>query len=109
MASQPTPPGNLHPPPRNKGLRAGLIKGNQWFTSPDHKALFLGGGTLQGGRLTGHKLNLNELLLGMVSWICFLGDFLMDSIPLDSQSNNHLRDMFQAFFAKNLSSSDVLF
>ena len=31
------------PPPRNKGLIAGLIKGNQWFISPDHKALFLGG------------------------------------------------------------------
>ena len=29
--------------PRNKGLIAGLIKGNQWLISPDHKALFLGG------------------------------------------------------------------
>ena len=28
--------------PRNKGLIAGLIKGNQWLISPDHKALFLG-------------------------------------------------------------------
>ena len=29
--------------------RLGLIKGNQWLTSPDHTALFLGGGTLGGG------------------------------------------------------------
>ena len=95
MASQPTPPA----PPRNKGLRAGLIKGNQSFISLDHKALFLGGGMLQGGRLTGHKLNVNELLLGTVCWICFLDDFLMDSISWDSsQSNNHLRDMFQNIF-----------
>ena len=34
--------------PRNKGLIAGLIKGNQWLISPNHKALFLGGGTLGG-------------------------------------------------------------
>ena len=32
MASQPTPP-LTYPPPRNKGLIAGLIKGNQWLTS----------------------------------------------------------------------------
>ena len=32
MASQPTPPGHVTPPPtRNKGLIAGLIKGNQWL------------------------------------------------------------------------------
>ena len=46
MAGQPTPPGP-RTPPRNKGLIAGLIKGNQWvFISPDHKGprLFLGGG-----------------------------------------------------------------
>ena len=42
MAGQPTPPGHV-PPPRNKGLIADLIKGNQWLISPDHKALFLGG------------------------------------------------------------------
>ena len=38
MAGQPTPI-------RNSGLNGlGLINGNQWvFTSPDHKALFLGG------------------------------------------------------------------
>ena len=27
----------------NKGLIAGLMKGNQWLISPDHKASFLGG------------------------------------------------------------------
>ena len=33
-------------PPRNNGLIAGLIKGNQWLIHPDHKAgdLFLGRG-----------------------------------------------------------------
>ena len=34
---------NLPPPTnplRNKRLIAGLIKGNQWLISPDHKALF---------------------------------------------------------------------
>ena len=44
-------------PPRNKGLIAGLIKGNQWLISPDHKAgYFLGEGTWPGGRgwLTSH-------------------------------------------------------
>ena len=42
MASQPTP---QRTPLRNKGLIAGLMKGNQWvFISPDHKALFLGVG-----------------------------------------------------------------
>ncbi len=43
MAIQSTPPGP-RTPPRNKGLIFGLIKGNQWLISPDHKALFLGGG-----------------------------------------------------------------
>ncbi len=37
------PPGHV-PPPRNKGLIAGLIKGNQWvFISPDHKAGYFWG------------------------------------------------------------------
>ena len=31
MANQPTPPGHVPPPKRNKGLMAGL-KGNQWLT-----------------------------------------------------------------------------
>ena len=38
--------------PRNKGLIAGLVKGNQWvFISPDHKGprLFLGGNVALGG------------------------------------------------------------
>ena len=39
MASQPTP--NLYTPPRNQGLIAGLIKGNQWLISPDHKAIVI--------------------------------------------------------------------
>ena len=39
MANQPT----LMHPSRNKGLIAGLTKGNQWLISPDHKALFLWG------------------------------------------------------------------
>ena len=37
------------PPPRNKGLIAGLIKGNQWLISPKNKALVLGGGLVRGG------------------------------------------------------------
>ena len=39
------PPPKLRLPPSNKGLIAGLIKGNQWvFINPDHKAgYFLGG------------------------------------------------------------------
>ncbi len=43
LAIQPTPP-NV-PPPTNKGLIAGLIKGfNQWvFISPDHKAGYFWG------------------------------------------------------------------
>ena len=43
LVIQPTPPRVTYPLPRNKGLIAGLIKGNQWLISPDHKALFLGG------------------------------------------------------------------
>ena len=47
MASQLTP---LTYPPRNKGLIAGLIKGNQRLMSPDHKAgYFFGGGYVWGG------------------------------------------------------------
>ena len=41
---------NLPPPMGTPGRIAGLIKGNQWLISPDHKALFLGGGGyLRGG------------------------------------------------------------
>ena len=43
------PPPGPRTPPRNKGLIAGLIKGNQWLISPDHKALFLGGVRGPGG------------------------------------------------------------
>jgi len=55
MAGQPTPP-NV-PPSGNKGLIAGLIKGNQWFS----QALIIrpassGGSTLGWGRLTSHDL-----------------------------------------------------
>ena len=45
MAGQLNLPPATKPPKRNKGLTAGLIKGNQWvFISPDHKGplLFLG-------------------------------------------------------------------
>ena len=42
MAGQPTPRATY--PPRNKGLIAGLIKGNQWLISPDHKANNFWGG-----------------------------------------------------------------
>ena len=62
MASQPTPP--QRPPPRNKGLIAGLIKGKHGLISPDHKAgYFWGGGYVGfgGGRLT----------IAMKSWICW--------------------------------------
>ena len=37
---------NLPPPtnpPGNTGLLAGLVKGNQWFISPDHKAGYFRG------------------------------------------------------------------
>ena len=40
--------------PRNKGLIAGLIKGNQWLISPDHKAGYFWGGYVRGGWLTSH-------------------------------------------------------
>ena len=33
---------------RNRGSIAGFIKGNQWLTIPDHKALFLGVGYVRG-------------------------------------------------------------
>ena len=62
---------NLPPPkatpPRNKGLIAGLIKGNHWvFISPDHKALFLGGRYVRGGggRLTN-------------PWLKFMGSMMI--------------------------------
>ena len=54
MAIQPTPPKGT--PPRNKGLIAGLIKGNQWLIRPDHKAgYFWGGYVAWGGWLTSHE------------------------------------------------------
>ncbi len=38
MANQPTPPrASQETPLRNKGLIAGLIQGNQWLISHDHK------------------------------------------------------------------------
>ena len=42
---QPTPPRATYPPPEI----AGLIKGNQWLISPDHKAGYFWGGTWSGG------------------------------------------------------------
>ena len=45
--NQPQRPPN---PPSNKGLIAGLIKGNQWLINPDHKAgYFLGVNVALGG------------------------------------------------------------
>ena len=41
MAGRPTAPLLKH-----KGFISGLITGNQWLITPEHKALFLGGGTL---------------------------------------------------------------
>ena len=43
MASQPTPPNVT--PPEIRVVIASLIKGNRWLISPDHKALFVEGGT----------------------------------------------------------------
>ena len=48
MAGQPTPPPvDTYPPHRNKGLIAGLIKGNQWL--------------IRGGWLTGHNLRSEDV------------------------------------------------
>ena len=60
MASQPTPPGP-RTPPRNSRPYQGLI--NQWFPliRPAIKPLFLGGGTLGGGRLTSHDSILQNV------------------------------------------------
>ena len=46
-----TNPPQRTPPPRNKGLIAGLIKGNQRFMSPDHKAGYFWGGYVARGGL----------------------------------------------------------
>ena len=57
MAIQPTPPGHV-PPPRNQGLIAGLIKGNQWvFISPDHKAGYFCVGGLVDDRHSSNTLH----------------------------------------------------
>ena len=54
MAGRPTPPPNVTP--RNQDLIAGLIKGNQWFISPDHKAKhFWGWGKGEYVDYTGYK------------------------------------------------------
>ena len=52
------PNGPREPPKRNKGLIAGLIKGNQWLISPDHKAGYFWGVTLGGGWLNSHDFSL---------------------------------------------------
>ena len=43
----PTYPPYGTPAQRNKGLIAGLIKGNQWLVKSFNKAIFLGGGYLR--------------------------------------------------------------
>ena len=53
---------DLRSPARNKGLIAGLIKGNQLLISPDHKAFYISGGVYVRSRLTSHdrKLHLSK-------------------------------------------------
>ena len=60
---QPTP----FSPRRKKGLIAGLIKGNLWLISPDHKALFLGGGLLWGGG--GRLTSRNQISIVFFSYV----------------------------------------
>ena len=55
------PPPLTYPPSGNKGLIAGLIKGNQWLISSDHKALFIGWGSFGGGTLDSHESMVNGL------------------------------------------------
>ena len=64
------PTGHVHPPRNKCFIRPGL-KGNQWLISPDHKALFLGGGTLWGGTLTSHDNsgNLRAVIKILVAWV----------------------------------------
>ena len=52
---------------RSKDL--GLVKGNQWLISPDHKALFLGG-YVRGGWFISHKVHclLRVYFLKTNSW-----------------------------------------
>ena len=68
MASdrQPTPPGprTPPPPPRNKGLIAGLLKGSQWLISPKNKAgYFWGGWYVRGGWLIRHNGFVEDFLV----------------------------------------------
>ena len=45
---------------------------NQWFISPDHKALFFwGGGMLEGSRFTGHSwlVDTGKMFYGIQSFI----------------------------------------
>ena len=44
-----TNPAGPRTPPRNKGLIAGLIKGNQWKKGPIIRPAISGGGTWPGG------------------------------------------------------------
>ena len=74
------PPPRPRTPLRNKGLIAGLIKGNQWLISPDHKALFVGGGTWPGGGLVdlplqkgGKREGLGGILAVIQRVFCHLG------------------------------------
>ena len=61
MAGQPTPPSPKGTPGQfDKGLVAGLIKGNQWLIGPDLKAAAISGG---GGRVR-HIHQLREGLFG---------------------------------------------
>ena len=65
VTAQLTPPPPITSPHhRNKGLIAGLSKGNQWFTSisPDQKAGYFWGRVHgRGGWLTSHSHSLGDM------------------------------------------------
>ena len=69
MAGQPTPPPNVLPGPRNRGLIAGPIKGKPMVNKAAFKPLFLRGGTLGGGRFTSHIITA----IG-AHFVCILGN-----------------------------------
>ena len=90
-------------PPSNKGLIAGLIKGNQWFINPRNKAGYFLGGVASGGAaripmikgLDTGNLKMMQFLKGqgrvgapnvrvpmVFSW-CFLG-ILGDNLPINT-------------------------
>ena len=81
----PNPP-NVPPPPRNKGLIAGLIKGNQRASiRPDHKALFLRGvGDPGHPRLMRHKAFFPTVPVPRRMMHTYTGTFLLMFIAIFS-------------------------